>query len=186
MSRMADDPVESQRTMLERIGVRWPRMARGMTRWVLRLPPGSRVRKAMLERLARVAFLSWNRGDFALVPILDDPEVETRITAGPRMAVGLDDLYYGPDGHCQSMEVWNEAWKTWEARIDEIIENGRYQVLIVARVYGEGAASGIKLEEWIVVRYTFREGRILRVDAALDPDRAAALDALPATTGPQS
>src|SRR3954464_14969298 len=118
MSQMADDRVESQRTMLERIGVRWPRMARGMTRWVLRLPPRSRVRKSMLERLARVAFLSWNRGDFALVPILDDPEVETRITAGPRMAVGLDDLYYGPDGHCQAMEVWNEAWKTWDARID--------------------------------------------------------------------
>ena len=168
--------------MLERVGVRWPRMARGMSRWVLRLPPGSRVRKAMLERFARTAFLSWNRGDFALVPILDDPEVETRITAGVRMAaVGLDDLYCGPEGHCQAMEAWNEAWKIWDAEIDEIIEEGRDQVLIVARVYGEGAASGIKLEEWSVLRYTFREGRILRVDGALDPDRDRALDALHAT-----
>jgi hypothetical protein len=41
-----------------------------------------------------------------------------------------------------------------------------------------GAASGIKLGEWSVVRYTFREGRILRVDGALDPDRAKALAAL--------
>jgi ketosteroid isomerase-like protein len=132
----------------------------------------------MLERLARIAFLSWNRGDYALVPILDDSEVETHITAGARMAVGLDDRYYGPEGHCRAMEAWNEAWKTWDAEIDEIIEEGRHQVLIVARVYGEGAASGIKLEEWSVVRYTFRDGRILRVDGALDSDRAKALEAV--------
>jgi ketosteroid isomerase-like protein len=177
MSRVVDR-VETQRTMLERAGVRWPRMARGAMRLVVRLPPGSRVRRAMLERLARIAFLSWNRGDYALVPILDDSEVETHITAGARMAVGLDDRYYGPEGHCRAMEAWNEAWKTWDAEIDEIIEEGRHQVLIVARVYGEGAASGIKLEEWSVVRYTFRDGRILRVDGALDSDRAKALEAV--------
>ena len=148
MSQVVDDRVEAQRTMVERVGVRWPRMARGAMRWVMRLPPGSRARRSMLEQLARIAFLLWNRGDFALVPVLDDPEVETHITTGARMAVGLDDLYYGPEGHCRAMEVWNEAWKMWDAEIDEIIEEGRHQVLIVARVFGEGAASGIKLEEW--------------------------------------
>jgi hypothetical protein len=34
------------------------------------------------------------------------------------------------------------------------------------------------------VRYTFREGRILRVDAAFDPDRDRALDALTAPPEP--
>jgi hypothetical protein len=163
--------------MVERAGIRWPRMARGTMRRVLRLPPGSRARKAMLDRLARIAFLLWNRGDYALVPILDDPEVEAHITVNAQMAVGLDDLYHGPEGHCRAMEIWNEAWTTWDAEIDEVIEEGRDQLLIVARVYGEGAASGITLEEWSVVRYTFREGRILRVDGAFDPDRAKALEA---------
>ena len=50
--------------------------------------------------------------------------------------------------------------------------------MVVARVYAEGSASGIELDEWGAVRYTFREGRILRVDAAFDPDRDRALDAL--------
>jgi len=50
--------------------------------------------------------------------------------------------------------------------------------VVVARVYAEGFASGIELDEWGAVRYTFREGRILRVDAAFDPDRDRALDAL--------
>jgi ketosteroid isomerase-like protein len=178
---MADDQVKSQRTIAERAGVRWPSMARRTMRWVLRLPPGSRVRRAMLQRAARIVFLLWNRGDYALVPILDDPQVETHVTVRARMAVGLDELYYGPEGHCRAMETWNEAWRTWDAEIDEVIEEGRDQVLIVARVYGEGAASGIKLEEWSAARYTFREGRILRVDAAIDPSRDRVLDALGAT-----
>ena len=186
MSRIADDPmkgqrIKSQRTIAERAGVRWPSMARRTMRWVLCLPPGSRVRKAMLGRVARIAFLLWNRGDFALVPTLDDPEVETHITVGARMAVGLDEVYYGPEGHCRAMEVWNEAWREWDAEIDEVIEEGRNRVLIVARVYGEGAASGIRLDEWSAVRYTFREGRILRVDGAIDPNRDRVLDALAAT-----
>jgi hypothetical protein len=135
----------------------------------------------MLERFARTAFLSWNRGDFELVPILDDPEVETHMTVRSRIVVGAEDVYYGPDGHCRAMEEWNEAWREWDAEIDEVIEEGPDQILVVARVYGEGAASGIRLDEWGAVRYTFREGRILRIDGAIDPDRDRALEALGAT-----
>ena len=52
-----NDPIKSQRTIEERVGIRWPSMARRMMRWVLRLPPGSRVRRAMLRRTARVIYL---------------------------------------------------------------------------------------------------------------------------------
>jgi ketosteroid isomerase-like protein len=153
-------------------------VARLTMRLVLRLPPGSRVRRAMLQRAARVVFLLWNRGDYALVPILDDPEVETRITVGSSVVMGVDPVYYGPEGHCRVMEDWNEAWREWDAEIDEIIEEGRDQVLIVARVSGEGAASGIKVDEWSAGRYTFRDGRILRVEGALHSDKERALEAL--------
>jgi hypothetical protein len=50
--------------------------------------------------------------------------------------------------------------------------------VVVARVYAEGSASGIKLDEWAAARYTFREGRILRVEVAVDSDRDGALAAL--------
>src|SRR5436190_23612489 len=142
-AEMVDDQVKSQRTIEERVWVRWPSMARRTMRWVLRLPPGSRVRRAMLQRAARIVFLSWNRGDFALVPSLDDPKVETRLTVGSSsVTMGLDPVYYGPEGHCRVMEDWNEAWQAWDAEVDEIIEEGRDQVLVVARDCGEGAASG--------------------------------------------
>ena len=132
----------------------------------------------MLRRAAEVAFLAWNRGDFALVPNVDDPEVETHITQGSGTVIGLDEVYYGPEGHCRAMELWNEAWREWDAEIDEIIEEGRDRVVIVSRIHAEGAASGIKLDEWGAVRYTFREGQILRVEGVFDPDRNGALDAL--------
>jgi ketosteroid isomerase-like protein len=172
---------ENERTLPERAGVRWPAMAPRTMRWVLGLRPGSRTRKAMLERFARTAFLSWNRGDYALVPILDDPEIETHFMVRAQMAVGTDNVYHGPDGHCRAMEQWNEAWREWDAEIDEVIEEGRDRVLVVARLYGEGAASGIRLDEWGAARYTFREGRILRIDGAIDLDRDRVLDALGAT-----
>jgi ketosteroid isomerase-like protein len=132
----------------------------------------------MLRRAARAAFDAWNRGDFELVPHIDDPEVETHITLGSGPPIGFDAVYYGPAGHCRSMEIWNDAWRKWDAQIEEVIEEGRDRILIIARIYAEGSTSGVKLEEWGAVRYTFREGRIIRVDAAFDPDRDRALDAM--------
>ena len=67
-----------------------------------------------------------------------------------------------------------------DAEIDEIIEEGRDQVLFIARVSGVGAASGIKVDEWSAGRYTFREGRILRIEGALHSDKERALEALAA------
>jgi SnoaL-like domain len=168
---------ERERTLAERVLIRRPSLAHGVMRWVLRLPPGSALRKALLARFASIAFLSWNRGHFALVPVIDDPEVETRVMMGERSAVGLDAVYHGPDGHCRAMKEWNDSWREWDADIDEVIEEGRDQIVVVARVYGEGAGSGLRLSEWGAIRYTFRNGRILRVNGTLDPDRDRALEA---------
>ena len=146
MSQEVDDPVKGQRVIVERVGVRWPRIAQWTMRSVLRQPPGSRVRTAMLLRVARMAFLAWNRSDFELIPdIFDDPEVETHIARAP---IDSDPVYYGPEGHCRAMEVWNDAWREWGGDIEDVIDEGRDQVLIIARVYGEGAASGIRLDGW--------------------------------------
>jgi ketosteroid isomerase-like protein len=132
----------------------------------------------MLRRAAIVAFEAWHRGDFALVPLLDDPEVETHLPHGSGRLIGLDSVYYGPEGHCRSMEIWNEAWREWDAKIEEVLDEGHDRILVIARIHAEGSASGVKLDEWGAVRYTFRDGRILRVDAAFDPDRERVLDLL--------
>ena len=169
--------------MTERAGLRWPSLLPRTAQAMLRLPQGSRVRKAMLRRAAQAAFHAWMRGDFDLVQYIDDPEIETHVVQRSGTPIGFDTVYYGPEGHCRTMEIWNEAWRGWRGEIDEVIEEERDRVLIVARVYAEGSASGIELDEWGAVRYTFREGRIVRVDAAFDPDRARALGALGVADG---
>jgi ketosteroid isomerase-like protein len=169
------------RKIEERIGVRWPSLLPRMNRSMLRLRPGSRARRAMLRRMARIAYDSWNRGDFALVPYVDDPEVETHITQGSERPIGLDSVYYGPEGHCRAMETWNEAWETWDAEIEEVIEEGRDRMLVIGRVHAVGSASGVELDEWGAVRYTFREGRIVRVDGVFDRDRDRVIDAMAET-----
>jgi SnoaL-like protein len=167
------------RTIVERAGLRWPSMLPRTTQSILRLPQGSRLRRAMLRRMARVAFESWNRGDFALVPYVDHPQVETHFSQGSSgHLIDLDTVYYGPEGHCRAMETWNEAWSKWDADIENVIEEGRDRFVVFGRVHAEGAGSGVKLDEWGAVRYTFGEGRIVRIDAAFGFDRDRVLDAL--------
>src|SRR5215210_2867450 len=103
--------MKQERTLAERVGLRWPNMAQRTNRWVPRLSPGSRVRSAMLRRAARIGFEAWNRGDLALVAYLDDLEVETHPAQESGVALGLDPVYYGPEGHSRAMELWNEAWR---------------------------------------------------------------------------
>jgi ketosteroid isomerase-like protein len=76
------------------------------------------------------------------------------------------------------MEVWNEAWETWDAKIEDVIEEERDRMLVIGRVRAVGAASGVELDEWGAVRYTFREGRIVRVGGVFDLDREQMLSAL--------
>src|SRR5688572_3529866 len=129
---------EATRTIVERAALRWPTMLPRAAQSILRLPQGSRVRSAILRRAARRAFEVWNRGDFELVPHIDDPEVETHITQGAKTPIGLDAVYYGPQGHCRSMEIWNDAWREWDAEIEDVIEEGRNRVVVIAQIHVEG------------------------------------------------
>ena len=177
---MSAEQAKGDRTVYERVAIRWPNFAPRTTRSVLRLPPGSRVRNVMVRRAARIAFEAWNRSDFELVPYVDDPKIETHVMEGSA-GLGFDSVYYGPEGHCRTMELWNEAWQEWSAEIDDVIDEGPDQILILARVHCVGAASGVELDEWTGVRYTFRNGRIFRVDGAFNPDRDGVLQALGAS-----
>jgi hypothetical protein len=180
---MAREKTSAGRALIERVGRRWPSVLAPVARSALGLPQGSRARRAMLREVARVAFEVWNSGDFELVPYIDDPEVETHVTLGSGPPIGFDTVYYGPKGHCRSMEIWNEAWGKWDADIEDVLEEGRDRMVVIARFRAEGSASGVMLDEWGAVRYTFRKGRVVRVDGAFDPDRDRVLDVLPKAGG---
>ena len=150
---------------------------------VLRLPQGSRVRRAFLERTARTSFEAWVRGDYDFLRVAADPKIEVHIEMasganGFEAPVGLDEIYHGPDGYCESMELWAQSFRNWHADVDEMIEEAPDRTLIVARHSGEGLVSGVKLEQWGAVRYTARHGMIVRVDAYFGPDREGVVEAI--------
>ena len=76
------------------------------------------------------------------------------------------------------MEVWSESFRNWRAEVEEVVEEDHDRFRIVARHSGEGIASGIRLEQWGAIRYTFRRGKLVRVDAFFGPDRAEAVEAM--------
>jgi hypothetical protein len=93
-----------------------------------------------------------------------DPEVEVYVAQEEDLPVGLDDAYYGPDGYCQAMEEWAEAWRNWRVEVEDVVEVAQDRFLVAGYHFGEGRASGAKLERWSAALYTIRRGKILRVD----------------------
>ena len=99
------------RTGAERIAVRWPGLAHLTTASVLRLPSGSRLRRAILERAAHDAYEAWNRDDYHdAARAAADPEIEVHLEQGADLPVGLDDVYRGCDGCC--VEDWAGSWRS--------------------------------------------------------------------------
>ncbi len=123
------------------------------------------------------------RGDYDVLRVAADPKIEVHIEMasgadGFEVPVGLDEIYHGPDGYCESMEHWAQSFTNWRAEVDEVIDEASDRILIVGRHSGEGTVSGVQLEQWGAVRYTIRHGRIVRVDAFFGPDREGAVKAI--------
>src|SRR3712207_3357996 len=114
MSGRRLDAAGRERTAEQRLAGRFPAAAHVVAASVLRLPPGSPRRRAWLARAARASFEAWMRGDYAVLRAQADPEIEVHIEqasgkGGFEVPVGLDEVYRGPDGYCESMETWADS-----------------------------------------------------------------------------
>jgi hypothetical protein len=67
-TRIAPDArLPTRRTLEERFFARWPRAYAALARVSSRLPPRSRIRRALLRRNALSGWGAWVRGDFDLM-----------------------------------------------------------------------------------------------------------------------
>jgi hypothetical protein len=167
------------RTAAQRIIVRWPPLLHLTTASVLRLPTGSRLRQQLLERAASAAYEAWNSDNFREAAMaVADPAIEVHLEEGAELPVGLERIYYGPDGYCRAMEDWGGSWRSWHVEIEDVVEVAQNKVLVVARHVGEGRASGAQIEQRGAVLYTFRRGKILRLDGFLFSDEESVSEAV--------
>ena len=128
----------------------------------------------MSDLLRQVYGFNWasvgarETGLAALMRLADD-EFESRLSeaAGGRIVRGIAQLR---DFGYALEQDFDEL--TYEAREIREADDGR--IVVVGRIYGRGRASGLPLAGEFGHVWTLRDGRVLRVDAYLDPATALA------------
>ena len=169
--RLPDRP---RRSLEEGVLLRVPWAAGAITRGVFRLSPRSRVRRALIDRFARLGFAALNRGDFAasFLTCHEDLEFET-----PARLVGLgfEPVYRGVHARIEFQRRWMADWGDMRFEPGEVLDLGD-RLLFLGSVRGSGMSSGagFESENWAVL-YTVSDGRLVREQPFFD--RGEALEA---------
>jgi ketosteroid isomerase-like protein len=171
-------PAETnRRTLDERLFVKFPVLVRTIGSAYLRLPPGSRLRRALTVRNALRTAVAFNRRDFDVVLHLLDPMVEFEAPESPIggfLPPDMPRVHHGRGGYMQMLRGLLDVWYDLQLAPDEVIDFGD-RVLVGGRITGHGRKSGIVLDAAIFQLVTLRGGLIVRQrDFA---HRSAALEA---------
>jgi len=102
----------------------------------------------------------------ALIEIAD-PEIEFR-----NSAAAPGGTYRGHTGNRRYMkEIEGAFGDRWDAELERVAEAGPDQVILIARIFGEGKA-GEPLELHVAHVWKLRDGKLLRGTVYADPERA--------------
>jgi ketosteroid isomerase-like protein len=167
---------QSARRPLEgRLAARVPRLSSAVMAAVLRLPPRSRLRRSLLARAVRRGYEAANRGDFELLFLFYDPNVEFRFTAArgfvPPDLVGT---LHGPESLREIWGNWREMSDDFRLVPEEVLDLGD-RSLISVRAEGLGRGSGVPFGDQVAEVFTYRGGKVVRQE--IFRERAEALAA---------
>jgi ketosteroid isomerase-like protein len=151
----------------ERLALRFPRTLALLARAVLRLPPRSRVRRAVVRRAAQLGFEALNRDDVEAALALYHPEVEL-IVAPEFVGLGLPRVVRGLEGRASFEQRWIDEWGKLRYEFDEVIDLGDDRVLLVGRVKSSGVSSGAPVDNEYAEIFTLSAGRVIREQVFLD------------------
>jgi ketosteroid isomerase-like protein len=110
---------------------------------------------------------AFNRRDFDSVLEDLDPEVELQewpAAPDPR-------TYRGPEGIRKALDSWFEAWEWMQVEIENIEEAGD-RILVTAHQRAKGRGSAVEVEIDTSNVYTFRDGKVIRIQLFTDRDPA--------------
>jgi ketosteroid isomerase-like protein len=160
----------SRRRLEERLGLRFPAVLALLSRAFWRLPPRSRLRRAIVRRVVQLAYEATNRGDYEAAFGLYDPDAEL-IVPPQFTTLGLDTRYRGRQDRIDFQRRWTAEWGEVRFEPEEVIDLGSH-VLVIARMTGSGLGSGVAVDnEWANL-ITFSAGRVIREQAFMDHGEA--------------
>jgi ketosteroid isomerase-like protein len=165
----------TSRTLDQRLAVRFPGLSVAGYRAITRLPPGSRLRQAVVWRTVRLAIEAYNRRDLDAVVVGFHPEVEYYPYREFVEAALAEPCYHGPAGYRAYIAATYDAWGT-EVRLfpTELIDLGDRFVLL-ADMPMRGHASGVPLAEKYATVATIEDGRVIRQRDFLNHEEALAV-----------
>jgi hypothetical protein len=166
-----NDKTSRRRTLDERLGVRFPGLARSLGKALFRLPPRSRLRQAILARVMTRAYAAANRRDFELILTANDPESYEYRPSADYLPPDMDTVYYGHDGYRLFWRQWLDAFEDIRWDPAEMIDFGA-KALVTARQSGHGSGSGVGLSKSVFQVFTFRGGLVIRQEDFLDRSKA--------------
>jgi hypothetical protein len=152
------------RTVLEKILVRFPTLARQALYLWSQLPSSSRLRRLFLVRLIGQAANAVNRRDFDVLMLGLDPGIDYQTISGPRGSV-MPDIVGRHHGHSGYRELWRlimEGFEDLTLEPQEVLDLGD-KLISETRLTGHGSSSGIPLDNQILFQvFTLRRGLVVK------------------------
>ena len=168
----------TRRTLDERLFVRWPGAYGALARVGNRLPPRSRLRRAVLRRAALSGWGAWARGDFGLMLVRFAPDYHFE---PPRewLAAGMRNVYRGHAGLREWTADMREAWERIDHTPIEVVDAGDV-VVVLSQLRLRARGSGIELNSRVGFVFWSERGLVVRERDFSDWDealRVAGIDA---------
>jgi ketosteroid isomerase-like protein len=147
----------------ERLALLSPRLTRASVRMLLRLPPGSTVRRRTLKRAARLAWEATARRDYDATLILFERDYEIHLHGMAFGSVGFEPCYRGHEGMRQFNEIWRGSWGEIEYTIVRLYDLGD-RVISHVRHDARGLSSGAEASNEFGAIYHLPRDLIVRQD----------------------
>jgi ketosteroid isomerase-like protein len=160
----------SRRTLVERLGLRFPSLVRFSLSGMSWLPPRSRLRRELLARAIRDGAETYTRRDYEAFLIPFDPEVEFNVL-GQSGGLDFESRSHGHDGLMRFFATIDEAFEDNVIEPQEAIDFGD-RLLALYRLRTLGRGSGVELARDVGLLSTLRRGMIVRVDYYWSRDEA--------------
>jgi ketosteroid isomerase-like protein len=149
-----------RRRLEERLGLRFPRLLDILGKLLWRLPPSSRMRRAVERRYLRIAWEAFNRQDLAATFMLYHPECDC--TWDPRFpSLGIESRIHGRGERIRAQEQILSEWEYLRFYPEEVIQVDD-RVISLGHMRGAGPISGAEVEIQWMAEFTLRDGRVER------------------------
>ena len=117
----------------------------------------------------RAVYAGWERGDFGTSTALFDDDVKLDVDPG----IPDGGSYEGLDGVRRYMSTFLESWDSLTIAAKSFQDAGD-KVLVAVRQAGTGQGSGVPVELEYSQLWTFRDGKVVRLEVIMSEERARA------------